>query len=318
MATGIVSACVRSARRAQLVLTAVESVVLGASAAVVTLAAVVAGGSSAADPQAIVAAAITGALAAAAWTIERCPSVDVVARAMDRRFHLAGAVLTALEAEAHGAASALPATLSRRVAPAISTAAFARHSLRSSAVLLAAPFVALTLWSLATDVEQAVRGARAAASTQDLASQATRLAARPGMSEQVVDRLRALAASADELRADPALSAAERGARELELARQFEELRRLALDAAVTPGASEGTMASPGARSERAPDAAMQNVKPPPPQPDSGSSPAVAEGGSVPGPEQGVVASRWWPQRYDAVVERWIEARRNARDGRSR
>jgi hypothetical protein len=36
------------------------------------------------------------------------------------------------------------------------------------------------------------------------------------------------------------------------------------------------------------------------------------------GAEGGVGASRWWPERYDGVVERWIEARRTAANGRSR
>ncbi|HEV8113429.1 MAG TPA: hypothetical protein VGR31_11695 [Planctomycetota bacterium] len=322
MVPGTVSSIVRSALRTQLALTAAESLVLGASAALVTLAAAVAGGTAVGERQAAAAAAVTALLTACSWAIERRPRADSVARRMDGQFRLSGGVLTALETEANPSSSALAVALSARIAPSLSRAAFARHAARSSAMLLVAPFVALTFWNLATDAQESARvdgrGAPAAPGgtvrsddAADLASEATRLAVTPGLPAELVDRLRALAARADELRAPSAQSAEERGARELDLASQLEELRRAAAGAAVTPGASDGTMAGPGARTVRDPDAAMPPVNPSR-HPAAPGNDAASEG------ERGVVGSRWWPQRYDAVVERWIEARRNAGDGRNR
>jgi hypothetical protein len=323
MVPGTVSSIVRSALRTQLALTAAESLVLGASAALVTLAAAVAGGTAAGERQAAAAAAVTALLTACSWAIERLPRADSVARRMDGQFRLSGGVLTALETEANPSSSALAVVLSARIAPSLSRAAFARHAARSSAMLLVAPFVALTFWNLATDAQESARvdgrgapgapgGAVRSDDAADLASEATRLAVTPGLPAELVDRLRALAARADELRAPSAQSAEERGARELDLASQLEELRRAAAaGAAVTPGASDGTMAGPGARTVRDPDAAMPSVNPSR-QPAAPGNDAASEG------ERGVVGSRWWPQRYDAVVERWIEARRNAGDGRNR
>jgi hypothetical protein len=31
-----------------------------------------------------------------------------------------------------------------------------------------------------------------------------------------------------------------------------------------------------------------------------------------------VLSPRWWPARYDAVVERWLQSEQAARDGRPR
>jgi hypothetical protein len=322
MVPGTVSSIVRSGLRTQLVLTAAESLVLGASAALVTLAAAVAGGSAAGERQAAAAAAITALLTACSWAIERLPRADSVARRMDGQFRLSGGVLTALETEANPSSSALAVVLSARVAPRLSRAAFARHAARSSAMLLVAPFVALTFWNLATDAQESARvdgrgapnapgGTVRSDVSADLASEATRLAAAPGLPAELVDRLHALAARAEELRAPSAQSAEERRAHELDLASQLEELRRSAAGATVTPGASDGTMAGPGARTVRDPDAAMPSVNPSR-QPAAPGSDSASEG------ERGVVGSRWWPQRYDAVVERWIEARRNAGDGQNR
>jgi len=44
--------------------------------------------------------------------------------------------------------------------------------------------------------------------------------------------------------------------------------------------------------------------------PHGGSDGAIAPAAGAAGQEGGVVAGRWWPARYDGVVERWVEARR--------
>jgi hypothetical protein len=334
MAARVVSARVRSARRAHLVLVGGESLLIGASAGLVTLAAAVAAGALAADAQAFAAAILAAILAAAAWWSERRGDEASVARAIDRNAGLSGALLTAFEAERLGSPSSLAGLLAARVAPAVSAARYLRESLRSSAALLAVPCVAAALWGLAVDGLPAQRGDRASggatmeggkailAQAELLRSEAERLASSPGITAKEADELNVLAAEADRIRAraqDPGASPDLLTAHVREVSRRLEALRPALAPAGVTPGAADGTMAGPDARADRHPNASMKD----PLRPDSAPPGVHAPGASTasgPGSaaEAGVGAWRWWPARYDAVVDRWIESRRAAGGGRPR
>ena len=64
----------------------------------------------------------------------------------------------------------------------------------------------------------------------------------------------------------------------------------------VPGGTSQGTMAG-------SPLSTQTAESPPVGSDDSAPVASAAE-------ERGVASPRWWPERYDAVVARWVEARR--------
>jgi len=91
--------------------------------------------------------------------------------------------------------------------------------------------------------------------------------------------------------------------------RAIEASRAPESGAGVASTARDGTMGGRDPRSEPRADDSMRETQPSMPVPNAGDG-SDAEGG--------VGASRWWPARYDGVVERWIEARRAAVGGRTR
>lgn len=332
MNPGGVQASVRTALRGRWALTVGESLMIAASAGIVTMTSAVAGGSPTTDGQALTVALAVAILAGFAWGFERSANARSVARAMDRRFGLSGAWLTAYEAESRGSSSPLANLLAREIAPAASVNRFVSEAAKSSALFLAAPLASAALWSLAIEARESSPVDRIAATRtagtmsgsvrgEALHSEATRLAALPGLSSDLVEKLRALAAEAQALQSQPRRSAVfdpDRSAIECDIAARLEVLRHSALPSGMTPDARDGTMEGPGARIEPSPGASMHQTTPP------SSVPISASGATSPGTEaaadaeRGVLASRWWPTRYDSIVERWVESGRAAGDGRPR
>ena len=84
----------------------------------------------------------------------------------------------------------------------------------------------------------------------------------------------------------------------------------------MTPVGAEGTMEGPDLGSERSPDTSMQDNRSD--NPAQGQDAAKSAGAPLVMAEGGVLGSRWWPARFDVIVERWVENERSARDGSSR
>ena len=332
MATGVVHACVRSARRCGLLLFAGELVLVGVSVGLATLAAAAIGGTPSTDGQAQLVALAIAVLAGVAWRAERRTDAWSVAQAMDRFFGLSGAWMTAFECESTDSASPVGRLLAREIAPAVSVKRFAAGAARSFVLLLAAPFASLAVWTLATEAREATAvgsageglAGAALSSTSgggSVRSEAARLAATPGLPAPLVEKLHALAADAEALRSRERARAtpeAERVAHEGELASRLEALRREVESSGMTRAGREGTMEGPDARLEPPPAASMVQTKPPDTavSPGSVATPPPAEAAA--GPEGGVLSPRWWPARYDPIVERWLQSERAARDGRPR
>jgi hypothetical protein len=322
MVAGVVSACVRSARRRRRLLSAGEVAVIALSVGIGTLAAAAVGGTPATDRQAQLLALAVAILAGIAWGIERRADARSIARAMDRSFGLSGAWLTAFEIESRGSASPVAALLAREIAPAVSLNRFTAEAARSSALLLAVPFVSLSLWTLATEAREApALVVIAPGDGGGVSSEAARLAETPGLPAHLVEKLRALAVEAGALRSPDRSRATpepERAAAQRELAGRLDALRREVESSGMTRAGREGTMEGPDARIEPPPAASMHPTSTPDTAvpPSSGANPP-GEAGAVPA-EKGVLSPRWWPARYDAVVERWLQSEQAARDGRPR
>jgi len=313
MATGAVSARVRGARRARLALTAGECLLVAVSAAWLTLAAAAASGAPAGGFQPFAAAGLSAAFAAAAWIGERDLDAESVAREMDLRSGLRGALFTAFEAEARGSASPLVQVLGAEIAPRLSVRAFVREAARSSALLLAAPCVALALWTFSLESRGEPGRAGSGAGAAELGGNGPVRSSRGGDARPSAAPPSGVGESARPEVPRPSPSAPD--ARE---SRDAGAAPRRDADPGVTSGVGEGTMAGPDARIERSPDASMK-----PSNTTAGAVPSAPptsspSGASAAGTEGGVAASRWWPRRYDSVVERWIESQRAARGGRPR
>jgi hypothetical protein len=319
MVAGVVSARVRSARQRELLLLSGELAVVGFSAGVATLAAAAVGGTPASEVQAQVLAWTVALLAGVAWRAERRTDIGSVARSMDRFFELSGAWLTAFECESKDSASPVARLLAREIAPAVSVRRFAAGAARSSALLLAAPFVSLALWTLAAEARDATAvGSVLPSPAIDggaVRSEAARLASAPGLPAPLVEKLRALAAEASALRSTPE---SERPAVERELASRLEALRREAESSGMTRAGREGTMEGPDARLEPPPAGSMVQTTPPDTASVPGSVPSSPANEVPAGAEKGVLSPRWWPARYDPIVERWLQSERAAADGRPR
>jgi hypothetical protein len=332
MNSGSVSSSVGTALRGRRALSVGESLLIAASAGIATMAAAIAGGSSTTDRQALILALAVAILAGFSWGAERIADARSVARAMDRRFGLSGAWLTAYEAESRGSSSSLAGLLAREVAPAVSVSRYVGDAARSSALFLAAPLAAAALWSLAIEARDATPVDRmeppgaagaipGAVRAEALRSEAARLAALPELSPDLAAKLRVLAAEAQALQSQvrPAGDLdIDRREAERRLAARMELLRHSALSSQMTPASRDGTMVGPDSRTAPSPGASMDQTTPLPSAPVPGTG-AISQGTATPGDqERGVVASRWWQTQYDSIVQRWVESGRAARDGRSR
>jgi len=316
--TEVVRRRVRSVFRAHALLVVVESLVVAASAGIATIAAELAS-SSVADPvQRTIIALLVAALASAAWILERLGDSSSVARRLDRDRGLRGAVLTAFQAEASPATSEVASLLGSRVAPEISAKRFLATASRSSAVLLALPCLAIAVWSLAADGAREApspephartrAGAAIADRTEALRARAADLVARDDVPPAVDDEFRRIAAEAAALRTSRAAPSVDPEGSLRELERRLELALRAIPNAAVTRREAGGTMEGPGSAEEPAADGTMRDERS---NARTGESPAPTPPGGDSG-ERGALASRWWASRYDAVVDRWVEARRRA------
>jgi hypothetical protein len=309
-----------------------ESLLIAVSAGTVTMAATIAGGSPTTEGQALIVALGVAILAGIAWGAELSADARSVARAMDRRFGLSGAWLTAYEAESRGAPSPLSNLLAREIAPAASARRFLSEAAKSSALFLAAPLASAALWSLAIETRETVHVDRLETTTtvgrtagsvrgETLQAEATRLAALPGLSSDLVEKLHALAADAEALHSPARRTAPfdlDRRAAERDLAVRMETLRHSALSSGMTSDSKDGTIVSPDARIEPSPGASMDKPTPPASLLIPGADSTSPAAGDAEPRERGVVASRWWLTRYDSVVERWVESGSAAGGGRPR
>lgn len=327
MAAATVSSKVRAAHRGRLFLVAIESSTVGLSAGITAFAAAATGRVDPADPQTKVLLVLVGILGALSWWMERSGDAASVARSIDRRSGLEGALTTAFEADSIGDRTPIAAALSQRIAPVVSLRRFFRHEARSSAAVLAAPFLAIALLAAVTEGKRSSPDHSAAASSgstvsdraSDLHGRVRELASVPGLSAQDIEALRALAERIDSRAVAPAgRKIADESLAPLEgeledLARRIEAARGPASDAGVASSEGNGTMGNPAPPVDRPTDGSMRDTTAPNPTPRPDASDVSGSGA-----EGGVGSSRWWPERYDGVVERWIEARRAAAAGRSR
>lgn len=328
MAPGTVSSKVRAAHRGRTLLIAIESSIVGLSTGIATLAVGATARVDPNDPQTVALLVLVGILGALTWWMERRGDAASVARSIDRRSGLAGALTTAFETESVANRTPVAAALAASIAPLVSPRRFLAREMRSSAAVLAAPFLALALLGAVTegrvslddprDLDSAVVSSSSTVlgRSADLRARARHLASSPGISAQEIAALRTLAQRAgpiDTGAAAPEASMAKLEADLAEIARRIEASRNPAPGAGVASGGRDGTMGGRDPRIDRPTDGPMRETPSSNPPPNA-SAPAVPGSGA----EGGVGASRWWPERYDGVVERWIEARRAAAGGRSR
>jgi hypothetical protein len=321
-----------------------ECALAAASAHAVVLAAAVASGARAEDPAAHAAAAL-GALAVAALAArERLLAAPGVARLLDRGLALDGALLTAWEVEPRAGSSPLAAALVERARGALRGARGARAlAARTPPVVLALPLGAAALLVLALERaadEPLPRAAALAARASGLAADAAgrgdpaardlerasaslEAAAARGQAlppstlrEAVGGVLAALERSAAE---GPAHEGARREARELlaELdgpaaPRDGEARGERDASAGAARGPS-GSGAGPAAGGGDGRDGVhggqgggTMGGRTPRDEAAASAPPGAAGAGAG---ERGVVAGRWWPERYDPVVARWLERR---------
>lgn len=323
--TRAVSRHVRSAFRAHALLVVAESLVVAASAGIATHAAAIAGSSAGGGAQRAGIALVVAALAGVAWGLERLGDPSSVARKLDRDRGLRGAVLTAFQAEALPEMSEVARLLGSRVAPELSARRFVGTAARSSAVLLALPCLAIALWSLAADASERARArplpdlsaptvvaAGFAGRAEALRSRADGIAANAALPPALEEESRRIAAGAAALGARRVPPAADPEGALRDLERRLELVQRAIPSDAVTRRDDGGTMAGPGSADESPADGTMRDegsnarTGDAPGRTPPGADPAVGSG------ERGVLASRWWASRYDAVVDRWVEVRRQA------
>jgi hypothetical protein len=244
-----------------------------------------------------------GERVASRLTLARCLRAIAPASAVLLAAPLAGAaVLFAAIDHAHyvqscSADAADGATLG--VDGALGSLAAGAQSLRTAAAS-AETEDARALTALAEDVEHV----RASVATRALSP-----AAASSELDGAIDRVRALSersdASSKSVRDEPsATTELDRARRALESARA--ELARNASDArsrtdrarVAEPSRNDGERSAPSI-------IARPDVVPPDP-----SEPTERSSGASAAEERGASGGRWWPERYDAIVERWVEMQR--------
>jgi hypothetical protein len=335
---------------------AIESLIVGASAGALAIAAVIAAGGSGSVFDARAAAGMAAIFAAAAWWLEHAPDVAYVVRRIDRAESWSGELVTAYEiGRRHvGRASEIERLLGRRVLEKLPLRACLRAVAPRSVALLALPLVGAAVLLFAIDrgpdagADDAIgsSGMQAAIGSLASASHSLRSAAKSAASSaaategtqalfaladaiEKLDRdLRtralspreadaALADAAARLHAavsasstDPATSdSLARAERALADART--ELAR-AGDASSSAGPSSADHALPSTSGSGEPNSASSVST----GAASNPSPVAPEIPSVPNDEQGTSGGRWWSQRYDVVVQRWVESLRKDGVGR--
>ncbi len=350
-ATGPLPALVRSrvafARRALRAVELCRAGLLASGTLAVALSLAVLGGAPAESGGAWTVALVDAGLVFLAFGLAARRSDAEVARLVDRRLDLEGALVTAFEAEGRPRGGALAGRLAREVAATTSARAMRAAVLPATTPLIALPFAGATLLFLVLEE------ARTEPSRVDLAALVQQLEqgigelreAEAGLAEGAMgaeerhrlgELLRHAAGQGRGLREEP--DAAELSALDAELAelgerlptgedgrRMREELdrARAALDAARMALGDEGEGAAleeGGEGAEGAPEGA--------PEAGSGAEgrPGLAaeeRDGRMFGPEStGPPAARVedsavlglpaWPEAYEGLVRRWVEAEREA------
>jgi len=315
----------------------VEAVFLALFALLVTLAAAVVSGARLSEGAGFAAAAICAAACAATWMFERKHDSSQIAARLDRRLEQDGALLTAFECEQRGAGAAVQRVLVERVARQLPLDAVRAGVPAPSLAFAALPALAAALlaWTLEAGAPRD-RGSDLAALSRAVAAS---LAVAAGQSEpadgasaklvELAQRLQAVGAPG----AKPA-PAAELEAIEAELGRlaelstatpelraRLEVARKLARAAAAGPVSGDspptGRESGHGRGSGLANGSAGRTMAGSPtrgtipgtleePSQTDGSAQALASEERL--PELGILAGRWWPERYDALVSSWIES----------
>jgi len=324
MATAVVSHRVRAVFRAHAGLVAAESLVVAASAGAATMASALASvpRASSDDRQRLAISVLAAILAGIAWALERLGDPESVARAIDRQRGLRGAVLTAFQSEkASGPISPVAELLASRISREVSPLSFLRASWRASAPLLALPWFAIALWSLTVERAATPSARNPAASpaaalgagirerVAALQDAADRIARAPGLAPDLAAVTRRISDEARRIARTAEGSSSAPAARELEdLERRLDLVRDAIPLEAVTGGDPRGRMSGPERGTEPAPEAPMPEPQSPAPATPPATDPA----------EHGVLASRWWATRYDRIVDRWLEKRRQLPENRPR
>ncbi len=317
---------VRLARRLWATARLAEAVLLGLAAGGGTLAAAVLSGASVTSLGAGLAGAVSALLCALTWLAEGRRTPGEMARRIDRRLERGGAFLTAFECEQREAGP-LAAALVERVGADVGRRDVRRAVSPPSIAFLAAPLFAAALVlfavehgpgaapagarpalrALATELGTLAAGAESEPLTE-LAAEASELAGGELAPERLASRLRRLRGDLGRVR--------DTAGAQLERADELAESALAALtgapiepDAAPPHGAARGgmgasdlvrgapgsTMGGSPSRNEDAPEVAPAD------RPDS-AGPVASER------EAGVLAGRWWDERYDAIVLAWVES----------
>jgi hypothetical protein len=334
-----------AARRRRTQNSALESTALGLCAVGIGVAAALLSGTSAEKLAALAACGLLcGASMAGTWWVERAKLGELdLARRLDRKLGLDGALATAFELRGDERGGGLVPILEQRV-----LARLGPEQLRSCQPApgwswLALPAIGALMVALALELPSSVAkwdmsrapGGFQAAPAGPLASAEALLQAlqsgdldpeldRNGLAAQIEAALAELPSVGPALRTPSGLSAAELSAQLLQA--------RAALSHRESPGAGAFTSdprtgsgsganssdASEGADSALAigsldrtivgsnPPAAEQHGRP-------AESPSAPQAGAG---EAGTLAGRWWPERYDPVVQGWRRALAARGDGR--
>ena len=331
MAAATVSTKVRAAHRGRNLLIALESAVVGLSSGIAVLAVGSLAHVEPGDPQTAILLGVVGILGGVSWWLERNDDTRAVARSIDRRSGWKGALTTAFESESTGLRTPVAAALAQGLAPLVSTRRYLAGEARASAAVLAAPFLALACLGAIREglVPREDPGAAAQRSGTNasavldraaaLRARARALASAPGVAsgdaaalDALAQRAAAISAAPDAPR-DPRTTIAGLEAEFARLAREIEASRAPGSAAGVASATGDGTMGGRDVRSQPQDVDSMRTTHPPAPVQTQGAP--AANGPAV---EGGVGAPRWWPEHYDGVVQRWIEARRAATGGRTR
>jgi len=336
---------VRAADRAARLHVALRALECAAAASFAAACVVTAGlleGSALNAPLVLVAAVIGVAAGAMLWR-EHPPRAASVARRADARAGLEGALTTALDALRRQRTTEVALLLAAQVAARVAPRDLGRAALPRSPLAIVAPLAGAALVALAlerTAPPASVAGSTASSAGLRAASQQSR-ARGDAPTADVLDAAVRRAEAAERLPAGPQ-SARARAAAADELARLAATLEtraaasgppsdagaaagRDAIERAIaaldprSPAGLSGTGAGPAAgggggaaRTQVGQGLANQagdgRMLGPPTGGESGSATTVPFAGTATsgGPGRGATAARWWPRRYDAVVERYL------------
>jgi hypothetical protein len=325
-----------------------EAALVGISAAWIAAAArILESGSSGAAPWSD--GLVAGLAAGAAWWLERRTARAELVRRIDRRRGLDGALITLWQTTqgSSGERPALASALAGRVAPKSGRAALLAAALATTPLILALPCGSAALYAaaLARDSAGASAPAASAGTLGELARELRRTALErraqvPGDATAGAALALAEAAQASPTGSQPAASTgiAQPGTDELrasatrlaQAAQPGSELQRALrrLEAALAPaalpsgagpaGPSAATGApGPGASGSAGLHSAGSGAPADPGAGVSGAAPnaqdpaaRVAPASAATDAPASISNGPWWDPRYDAVVQRWIEARR--------